>query len=203
MIIGVSTIKPYKKLNKQYIGTQFFILGIPLFPINSFFIIDSLIEKGFEIGIYWKHLVKIYSGIISFILFFLMIIPDFIDWSTLTKTLIVLLSFSTTLFLIFKFDKMDEKEKEKRLFFEKIVGINALPNYMNNQAAIMLRNKFIIQLKNQIETKEHWNEIIAKELYTEKDLQLMYIISEYQFKINPNSTNEKTLINFKQKNNIA
>lgn len=203
MIIGISTIKPYKKLNDQYIGTQFFIFGIPLVPINSYFIIDSLVERGFEIGIYWKHLVKIYSGIISFIIFFAMIIPSLIDWSTFTKTLIILLSFSVTLFLIFKFDRMDKNEKEKRLFFEKYVKINALPNYMDNKAAIMLRNKFIIQLKNEIGTNEHWEEIISKKLYLEKNLPLMYIISEYQFKINPDSTNEKILLDLKQKNNIA
>lgn len=132
-----------------------------------------------------------------------MIIPSLIDWSTFTKTLIILLSFSVTLFLIFKFDRMDKNEKEKRLFFEKYVKINALPNYMDNKAAIMLRNKFIIQLKNEIGTNEHWEEIISKKLYLEKNLPLMYIISEYQFKINPDSTNEKILLDLKQKNNIA
>ncbi|UPQ79471.1 hypothetical protein M0M57_01215 [Flavobacterium azooxidireducens] len=202
-MIGIKTVKPYKQVDHQFIGTQFLIVVFPLIPINSYFIIDDLVERSFEIGINWKHLVKIYSGILTFIIIVLMILPEFLHWSISIKTLIIVTSLSLTLGLIFNFDRMDQDEKEKRLFFGKVVGINALPSYMSMSAALLLRNKFTIALKNQINTSENWKEILDKKLYSDQDIPLIYIIAEYQYRIDPSDENKAVLTNFKQQTTLA
>jgi hypothetical protein len=197
--LGAVLIKPYKKINNQYIATQFFVFVIPLIPLNSYFVTNGNLDVGFEIGIKWKHVLKYYSVFFTLIITIMMIFPEFIDINNFAKSFVVFLTILLNIYLIFVFDKMDILEKNKRIFFEKTVGVNALPDYMHNQSALMLKNKYIIELKARIGTEKYWNEIVEDELYSEENLPLMYIISEFEFKINPNSKNEKIRDNLMKK----
>jgi len=190
MRIGFITIRPYKKLNNQFIGTQFFILGIPLFPIKSFFFVDHLSDRGIDIGLNWKHLLKIYSIILTIIFTILLLIPYVTYWNAGLRVGLVLFFILSTVLLLLRFDRMTEKDKEIRIFLGEIIGVNALPQYMNDLAKMLLRNKFVITLKAMLNTKENWKILVKNRSYSEAEVPLLFAIYTYESALNPTLENQ-------------
>lgn len=199
MILGVVTIKPYKKLNNQFIGTQFFVLGIPLFPLNSYFFIDNNSMQSIEIGIHNGHIIKIYSSILVFILSVLLFIPQFIEIEPFSKFLMLSIMIGLLVGLFIKYDADSEEEKELRLKIGQVVGINLLPKEMDIKASISLKNQFIKTLQLKCNTVKYFNEILDNELYTKNDLALIFIILLYEYRINPNFKNKEKMVYFYNK----
>ena len=199
MILGVVTIKPYKKLKNQFIGTQFFVLGIPLFPLNSYFFIDNNSMQSIEIGIHNGHIIKIYSSILVFILSVLLFIPQFIEIEPIFKFLILSIMMGLLVGLFIKYDADSEEEKDLRLKIGQIVGINLLPKEMDIRTSISLKNQFIKTLQIKCNTIKYFNEILDTELYTKNDLALIFIILLYEYRINPNFKNKERMVYFYNK----
>jgi hypothetical protein len=199
MILGLVTIKPYKKLNNQFIGTQFFVLGIPLFPLNSYFFIDDCSMQNIEIGIHNGHIAKIYSSILVFILSVLLFIPQFIDLEFVYKVLILSMMILLLVIFFLKYDSDSDEEKDLRLKIGQIVGINLLPKEMDINASISLKNQFIKTLQLKCNTVKYFNEILDNELYTKNDLTLIFIILLYEYRIQPNFRTKEKMVYFYNK----
>ncbi len=193
MIIGLATIKPYKKVNEQFIGTQFVILGIPLIPIQSFFFVDGFGNRGLEMGMFTNHVIKIYAGVVAFIGSILLAIPDVTDLDLALRLLLIVLLVGGAILLMLKFDRMDDAEKEMRTLIGDIVGINALPEYLEYDALITVRNKFIITLQGMLGTKEYWADIVKAGSFDDKVVPLMFVIAKYENQIKPNIQNRKLM----------
>lgn len=196
MILGVVTIKPYKKLNNQFIGTQFFVLGIPLFPLNSYFFIDNNSMQSIEIGIHNGHIIKIYSSILVFILSVLLFIPQFIEIEPFSKFLMLSIMIGLLVGLFIKYDADSDEEKELRLKIGQVVGINLLPKDIDINASIALKNQFIKTLQLKCNTVKYFNEILDSDLYTSKELSLIFIIFLYEYRINSNFKNKEKMVHF-------
>ncbi len=196
MVLGLVTIKPYKKLNKQYIGTQFFVLGIPLFPVNSYFFNDNLPLQNVEIGIHSAHVVKIYSTIFFLLFCLLLFIPEFIRIDVSYKVLMILTALAFLLILLFKYDKTSDEEKDLRIKLEQIVGINILPKEINVETSISLKNRFTKMLQAKLNTTKYINEILNENLYEKEHLPLIFVISFYEYRINPSLKNKEKVIYF-------
>jgi hypothetical protein len=203
MILGVVTIKPYKKLNNQFIGTQFFVLGIPLFPLNSYFFIDNNSMQSIEIGIHNGHIIKIYSSILVFILSVLLFIPQFIEIEPFSKFLMLSIMIGLLVGLFIKYDADSEEEKELRLKIGQVVGINLLPKDIDINASIALKNQFIKTLQLKCNTVKYFNEILDSDLYTSKELSLIFIIFLYEYRINSNFKNKEKMVHFYNKTFIG
>ena len=203
MILGVVTIKPYKKLNNQFIGTQFFVLGIPLFPLNSYFFIDNNSMQSIEIGIHNGHIIKIYSSILVFILSVLLFIPQFIEIEPFSKFLMLSIMIGLLVGLFIKYDADSDEEKELRLKIGQVVGINLLPKNIDINSSIALKNQFIKTLQLKCNTVKYFNEILDNELYTKNDFALIFIILLYEYRINPNFKNREKMVHFYNKTFIG
>lgn len=64
MIIGHYVIRTYRKFKNQGLGTRFVIVGIPLIPVQSFYMFKDS-GKVMEVDLYWKQAVKVYFIMIS------------------------------------------------------------------------------------------------------------------------------------------
>lgn len=199
MILGLVTIKPYKKLNNQFIGTQFFVFGIPLFPLNSYFFIDDCSMQNIEIGIHNGHIAKIYSSILVFILSVLLFIPQFIVLEIVYKVLILSIMIGFLVYVYVKYDSDSDEEKKLRLKIGQVVGINLLPKDIDIKTSLTLKNQFIKSLQIKCNTVKYFNEILDNDLYTNNDLSLIFIILLYEYRINPNFKNKEKMVYFYNK----
>lgn len=172
ILFGTVTIRPTKLYKSQSIGTRFFVLGIPLIPLNSYFFSGS--KAILETGIYWKHAIKIYAfdvGLIS-------LLYTAIGLKSVTASVLVVLA---TAIFIFLFDSTSKEEKKKRDLVQEVIGINVIPKYLDYQATVDIYNKL-----QEIFTKKYnqnWKEILENNKYLENKIPhlLTLIIFERSF----------------------
>ena len=189
MRIGFLTIQPYKKLNDQFMGTVWFTLMVPLIPIQSRWFLDDITRAHYDIGLYGPHVAKAYAVIFSFVGTVLLVLPELIEWHMALRVLAIVGLWAGTILLLLKYNRMSDEEKDLRELFGSIVGVNALPKYLNEETAMVLRNSAVLALRNQLEAEEFLKEIVEKELYGEAEHPLLFVIYAYECRLNPSAEN--------------
>jgi hypothetical protein len=128
--IGVVSIGKVDAINKESIQTNFFVLVMPLFPIESFYSLGYSPEGnlGFRIPLNLKSIVLGYLrwwfSIVSLTLIILAFAAD--QYFLLTLGIIGIILFLST----FWFGRLSKKETKRRQILVDIVGIGADPNIL-------------------------------------------------------------------------
>lgn len=198
--IGTVLFKPMKKLDGQYIGTKFFVLLVPLFPIESYFITGY--DSGVELGLYWKHVLKSYImfyGTIAVLFFFLQItletplaesIPSNYNGIGFLLSSVVFIYGMTFL------SKMSEEEKAMRNLYQQTSGINAIPEYFDKESAKIVLRQFEHQFKFQ--ERITWQEALKDENLNPNHIARLFNILGYYRRIHPKSAYEQDYLDILQ-----
>jgi len=192
MRIGTIFSGKMKTFNNQFISTKFFMFIIPLFPIESYFFINNK-NEGFEIGLHKQSVIKAYASIFSLVLgsFILLMHGSFYHYKLLYQygSIIGFFLILLSLYFFFEYGKTTEEEKKERFLYEKAIKINALPEYLNENATRRILRKLLNSLKLSMNLSEeirdiNIDEIIQKHQYNKKDLGLLFAIKGYQKRLN-------------------
>ena len=78
------------------------------------------------------------------------------------------------------FGKSTEEENADRVLFQKVVGINALPEYLDEESAENLRDHLVKRLKEAYNDKNlNWVEMVERKQYDEKSLPILFAAMGY------------------------
>ena len=204
MRIGTHYSGKIKEFEKQYIQTEFFILGLPIYPIKSIYVTGH--HNGNKLGIEFgkynlnsaiKGMASIWSMALGFALL--------IGIEGIYKVIGVLLCILSVYFFFF-FGKCTEDELKESKLYQNAIGIGALPKYFDRLGLMNIRNRTINILKQKNNNKNlDWLDLIKTKTYNENDIGLLFAISGYHNELNPSNENRnihknlKTLFSSKNK----
>ncbi len=186
MIIGSLFAGRMKTLENQWIETQFFTIGIPLIPVKSMFVTKSEYKRrqGFEIGLNGKSVLKGYMSFLFLIGGVFMLLAGSAIFYNGIFSLLGLLLLGASMYFFFIYGKSTEEENEIRNLFQKAVGINALPEYLDRLTAMNLRNKLINGVKEVMKDKDlNWIDLVENKKYDEKLLPALFAAMGYHSRL--------------------
>lgn len=136
MVIGLREIIKTKHHKNQYVTTRFLWIGLPIFPVQSYFVYDTIVEIGsHEIPLngcnVLKNYLAVYLSAISFmgVILNLLVGQEFyglllyeilpasvnLDWLTLqVETLITLSLTALSVYFVFFYGRITDNEKTER-----------------------------------------------------------------------------------------
>lgn len=186
MLFGLVTIKPMKKYKGQFIGTRFVVIGIPIVPIQSYFFMSDF--QGVDIGFYWPQVAKAYVLFISIIATILLGFhikePDYMfgyGFPLATAWLLFLLCIAAFIYFAFFIGKMTEEEKALRELYGQAVGMNALPQYLDNDTARRLCYGFEADFKHRYNAD--WQAVLQNRSYQPQQLPKLFAILGYKCRL--------------------
>jgi hypothetical protein len=190
MILGLQNLGKMKSHNGQQVVTRFLIIGIPLFPLMSYFMQED--DRGIEIDINGKSVAKAYLSWISLLLGVLLFAGGR-SWFPLPSSVIGILGIfflGLSIYSFFFFHRSTDKENEIRDMLDKVVGINALPEYLNYVTASSFMRKLVKALKENGDI-EDWKESIKQNSYNSEHIPLLFAITTYNKRLTPSAENTK------------
>lgn len=186
MIVGHYVIRTYRKFKNQGIGTRFVIVGIPLVPIQSFYIFKDT-NRTIEIDLYWKQAVKVYFIMASIIyLLAKYFTRDYYDMAFEKLFSIVLI---INLMVYFLFDSYTKKDRQIRELLSRSVYINALPKFLGSNVAFSVQKGFIENFKERFGI--NWKDLVKNKAYTDEHLPFLFPILVYDCYLYDNEATEK------------
>lgn len=186
MIIGLVFTGRMKTLGDQCIETQFIAIGLPLIPIKSMFVTKSEYKQrqGFEIGLNGPSVLKGYLSFLFLIGGLFLLFAGNAIFENILFTLLGIVLFGASMYFFFIFGKSTDSENDLRLLFQKAVGINALPQYLDRLTAMSLRNKLIIGMKEVLNDKNlDWLELVESRNYNENLLPSLFAAMGYHSRL--------------------
>jgi hypothetical protein len=174
----------------QYVETTFLILIIPL---SSYFV-DLNSKSTIQIPLNKVSLKNHYfsfSLILSGVLFFVLNIVFGLKFSENEANLIIAYApITITMMLVsvgfiyyFISGRHTKYEIKKRTILQNVVGINALPEWLDDETAKFIYEKHINKLP------DNWKDKIATKAYTTEEFFYYYTMLAYQQRIMPTSEN--------------
>jgi hypothetical protein len=133
MLIGTMYFGRVEAVGREAIATKFFILGVPLFPIASFYFVDEPARRGFEIPIHTKSVILGYARVG---LGLAALIWGVVAWLTkhyaqghevLIGPAIVTV---VAAYLTFGVGRISKAELPKRLMLKAVTGLAASPDLL-------------------------------------------------------------------------
>ena len=165
MTIGVSFYGDVQEVDGQCISTQFFILGGPLFPIKSMFVVEDGGNKkrGFEIDIHGQSTLLGYARIYSFLLGLLFIVLGWLLPRECGQLIIPGIIFAGVWVGVqFFTGKPSEDDKAKRKMIGKALGVNAFPEWLPRdvvqKSISLLEEKYTALYASGLVKHENWKE---------------------------------------------
>jgi hypothetical protein len=167
MTIGVAFYGDVQNVDGQGISTQFFILGVPLVPLKSMFVIEDRgnEKRGFEIDIHGQSTMLGYGRIISFLLGFLFILLGWLLPRECRGLLAPGILFAGAwIFLQFFTGKTSEQDAAKRRMIGKALGVNAFPEWLPRdviqKSITLLEEKYRTLKEAGLVQHESWKDFI-------------------------------------------
>jgi hypothetical protein len=193
MKIGVSFYGDVQNVDGQGISTQFFILGGPLVPLKSMFVIeDRGVEKrGFEIDIHGQSTLLGYARIYSFLLAFLFIL---LGWllprecgSLLIPGIIFLIIWVPVQFFT---GKPSEQDAAKRRLIGKALGLNAFPEWLPRdvveRSITLLEEKYKTLHEAGVVQQDNWKDFVKSgQSLNSVFIHIIYTLALYNHYQNP------------------
>ena len=200
MKIGVSFYGDVQNVDGQCISTQFFILGGPLIPLKSMFVIEDRgnEKRGFEIDIHGQSTLLGYARIYSFLLAFLFILLGWLlprECGTLLIPGIVFLA--AWIPLQFFTGKPKESDAAKRRLIGKALGMNAFPEWLPRdvvkRSIELLLEKYKTLHEAGLIQQQDWKEFVKSvQTLNSTFMPIVYTLALFNMYINPCS--ESTLL---------
>lgn len=196
IIIGTVFLGKVNKVNDQCIESKFFILGIPLFPISSMYVLSSSYGKrqGFDIPVNGRSVLQGY-GLIFFPLLFVgtLFLKTEFHYETIPLFLLNMLAalfaiLFTYLLMVKKNERnIDHLKDRKRLGFA--LEINALPEMLPNPIFKAYYNGLKQELIANFGENFDLQTIIRDQSITGSDLAKIYAYLRYNQLAQPSKMN--------------
>lgn len=174
MRIGTILMGNIHSYNKQYIATKFFTLGVPLFPVASYFFVTP--ERGIEMDkVHGKSVLKGYLSFATLVFGLLALLR------VLGSPTIGMILLGISVYFFWFFGKPTEAEKKERDLFEKATGMNALPSFLDKGTARTLRNNIVQQFRlfDPNATAETLIPMTVNKKYDKQALPLVFAFMAY------------------------
>lgn len=175
MIIGHYVIRTYRKFKNQGLGTRFVIVGIPLVPVQSFYIFKDT-GRTMEVDLYWKQAVKVYVIMISVFYLFIKYLKGS-GYNEMSFEKLFLLVLTLNVLVYFLFDPYTRKDRQIRELLSRSVYINALPKFLGQTAAYDVQSGFISSFKQHF--GGNWKDMVKNGTYTDQHIPLLFPILLY------------------------
>ncbi|HTF04139.1 MAG TPA: hypothetical protein VK826_08935 [Bacteroidia bacterium] len=133
MVVGTSFFGDVQTVNGQGITTKFFMIGLPLFPLETMFVVqDGGNEKrGFSMDFHTESVALGYGRIISWALGATMLLLGLVLRRELGSLIIPGAIFlALSVFFQFFLGKPKKGDAAKRLFLGQALGVNAFPHWL-------------------------------------------------------------------------
>jgi hypothetical protein len=153
MKIGTFYSGTIEEFKGQSIKSKFFILGIPLFPISSFYFVNKnqgiklpLVGKSARIGL--GRTICMIFGILLTLLY--VMFDHFPNLGIKIITIVGAILFSSIAVISWlSGQNIPEEEKKTRIILEKGIGYNMLPNRLPKEIRINIMQSLISKLDNK------------------------------------------------------
>lgn len=180
MKIGTIFLGHVDRIENEFITTKFFIFGIPLIPLESYYA-DSESSRGINGFIIPHNLKSIIVGYTRIPLLAVACVRGLLAFSYPTTRGIVqaVLLFALWFFIAFVLGKISKRELAKRMVMKTYTGIYANPNILPDYR----RKKFNDYLKNLWldTTLKEWDGNIDENEMTNVEVQeLAYTLARYE-----------------------
>lgn len=187
MIFGHYVIRTYRKFKNQGIGTRFVIVGIPLVPVQSYYIFKDT-NQSIEVDLYWKQAVKVYVIMASVFYLFIKYIkgPSYGEMSFQNLFLTVL---AINLLVYFLFDMYTPKDRKIRELLSRSVYINALPKFLGETVAFDVQKGFISTFQSNFRVS--WKELLKNNTFEDEHLPFLFPIIVYELYLYKNERTQK------------
>lgn len=188
MIIGHYVIRTYRKFKNQGLGTRFVIVGIPLIPVQSFYIFKDT-GRTMEVDLYWKQAVKVYLIMISvFYLFIKYLKGSSYNEMPFEKLFLVVLTINVLVY--FLFDPYTRKDRQIRELLSRSVYINALPKFLGQTAAYNVQSGFIRTFRENF-GGANWKDMMKSGAYTDQHIPFLFPIILYDLYLYENEVTKR------------
>ena len=194
------TIEEFKG---QSIKTKFFILGIPLFPISSYYFVGK--NKGMETPLIGKSARFGFARTFCLAAGLGLTLTCQINDHWQNKEIKILTIAAACIFMFvaiyswIKQQSISESDKKSRLILEKAIGYNMLPSKLPKATRLQLRK--VIASKMLEKYKEvDVNTIFTRTDYENSEIPLLYSMALYTESINPNPVTKGFLEKFPTEN---
>ncbi|MDM1552979.1 MULTISPECIES: hypothetical protein [Chryseobacterium] len=188
MIIGHYVIRTYRKFKNQGLGTRFVIVGIPLIPVQSFYIFKDT-GRTMEVDLYWKQAVKVYLIMISvFYLFIKYLKGSSYNEMPFEKLFLVVLTINALVY--FLFDPYTRKDRQIRELLSRSVYINALPKFLGQTAAYNVQSGFIRTFRENF-GGANWKDMMKSGAYTDQHIPFLFPIILYDLYLYENEVTKR------------
>ena len=191
--IGFTLNGKTKIFANQYLVTEFFSFGVPIFPVNSYFVND---ENGLriKIPISKNSLSTFYLGgtltWLGCILFGCswMLATELKDRFVVSyiEFLPFISSFSILTFGLYNYfikAKPTRREIKKRTVLQMATGINALPSWLGTSEAIKMYDSL------KVHYPIDWKSLIKNQNYENTDFYRLFSLISYESCLNPSVEN--------------
>ncbi len=187
MIVGHYVIRTYRKFKNQGIGTRFVIVGIPLVPIQSYYIFKDT-GRSIEVDLYWKQAVKIYVIMASvFYLFIKYVTGQHYNEMSFENLFLTVLGINVLVY--FLFDPYTLKDRKIRELLNRSVSINALPEFLGQTVAFDVQKGFISAFQNRFGIS--WKELLKNNTYQDEHLPYLFPVVVYELYLYKNDKTRK------------
>lgn len=192
-----------EEFNGQSIKTKFFILGIPLFPISSYYFVGK--NKGMETPLIGKSARFGFARTFCLAAGLGLAITCQINDHWPNREIKILAIAAACIFMFvaiyswIKQQSIPESDKKYRLILEKAIGYNMLPSKLPKATRLQLRK--VIASKMVEKYKEvDVNTIFTRTDYESSEIPLLYSMALYTESINPNPITKAFLAKFPAEN---
>lgn len=179
MRIGTMFLGTVDSLETESIQTQFFILGVPLFPMQSFYVTQETVGgvSGYPIDIHPKSVVlgyvRIYLWIAAVVVGVLAFVDD--DWRTsgvVTAGALLALAVGSTFFV----GGLSPQEHKRRSLLREVSGVGAPPEYVPRERVDAVLDKALAVWRTA-NPDQDWKAAIA----AGNADPLLFLIAEYSY----------------------
>ncbi|HEU4719083.1 MAG TPA: hypothetical protein VFU15_14665 [Bacteroidia bacterium] len=197
MVIGTQFFGKVRKVNGQAIATKFVIIGVPLFPVTTMFVVKDMgnTKQGYEIDLNGESVGLGYGRMITFILGLILTLIGSIGIHE--ERLLVPGMICIGLWGVFQFvlGQPRKEEEAKRLLIGNILGVNAFPEWLPQHVS----NALYRQLQALYEQRKDkyggmtWEQCIKGRRAIQPDYALFFTLAVYRNYFMPGMESEKLL----------
>lgn len=188
MIIGHCLIRTYRKFKNQGLGTRFVIVGIPLVPVQSYYILKDT-NQSIEVDLYWKQAVKVYTIMVSVFYLFIKYITGQQHYDDISFQNLFLIVLAINVLVYFLFDVYTLKDRKIRKLLSRSVYINALPKFLGQTVAFDVQKGFISNFQSKFGIS--WKELVKNNTFEDKHLPYLFPIVLYELYLYKNKRTRK------------
>jgi len=192
MIIGTMFLGKVKEINKQWIETKFFILGVPLFPTSSMLVTASAhnSRQGISIPLNATSVIAGYARLFTFLAALGLILGGMIEANN-TLTLVGVAFAIAWGYFYFKFGKPSAEEIAERSKLGNAIGIYALPNWYDFDGA--MRNLNHLQFHYKGKFNSDWKTDLSSGDVSSEKIPVLYALAVCNYMIDQSPANDDML----------